>query len=374
MTGRYQQRFGHENNPAYLPEDTKVGLPLSQKTIADVMKSAGYVTGAIGKWHLGAAPCFHPNERGFMEYFGFLGGGHIYLPGARGGPEYIIPLLRNKEPLELKDYVTDVLSAEAAAFVARHKAEPFFLYLAYNAVHTPLQATEKYLSRFAGIADERRRTYAAMNSAMDDGIGRVLAALRDNGIERDTMVWFFSDNGGPPYNVAPTHNDPLRGNKGTLYEGGIRVPFVVQWRAGLPEGAVCKQPVISLDVLPTAAALAGAKLPDDLKLDGVNIAPHLKGEVKPPPHERLFWRTGGGTTWAVREGRYKLVKPGKDTSPQLFDLNNDIGEAKDITGERPDVVARLQKAHDAWNAELIPPIFESPKPAARKARQAGRKK
>ncbi|OHE81502.1 MAG: hypothetical protein A2107_11060 [Verrucomicrobia bacterium GWF2_62_7] len=374
MTGRYQHRFGHENNPAYLPEDTKVGLPVSQATIADVMKSAGYVTGAIGKWHLGAAPCFHPNERGFTEYFGFLGGGHIYLPGAKGGVEYNVPLLRNKEPLELKEYMTDVLSAEATAFIARHKAEPFYLYLAYNAVHTPLQAPEKYLSRFAGITDERRRTYAAMNSAMDDGVGRVLTALRDNGIERDTMVWFFSDNGGPPYNVAPTHNDPLRGNKGTLFEGGIRVPFVVQWRGSLPEGAVCEQPVISLDVLPTAAALAGAKLPDGLRLDGVNIVPHLKGEVKTPPHERLFWRTGGGASWAVREGRYKLVKSGKDASPQLFDLNNDIGEVKDLVSEKPNVVARLQKAFDVWNAELIPPLFESPKSAARKAKQAGRKR
>lgn len=375
MTGRYQQRFGHENNPAWLPEDTKVGLPVSQTTIADVMKSAGFVTGAIGKWHLGAAPCFHPNERGFVEYFGFLGGGHIYLPGLKGGVEYTVPLLRNKEPLELKEYMTDVLSREAAAFVARHKTEPFYLYVAYNAVHTPLQAPEKHLSRFTSIADERRRAYAAMTSAMDDGIGLILRALRDNGLERDTMVWFFSDNGGPPYNVSPTHNNPLRGNKGTLYEGGIRVPFVVQWRGELPEGTVYEQPVISLDVLPTAATLAGAKLPDGLKLDGVNIVPHLKGEAKESPHERLFWRTGGGAAWAVREGRYKLLKPGKDAAPQLFDLNSDIGEAKDIVSEKPDVVARLQKAHDAWNTELIPPLFESPKPAAKKkAKQAGRTK
>lgn len=375
MTGRYQQRFGHENNPAWLPEDTKVGLPVSQTTIADVMKSAGFVTGAIGKWHLGAAPCFHPNERGFVEYFGFLGGGHIYLPGLKGGVEYTVPLLRNKEPLELKEYITDVLSREAAAFVARHKTEPFYLYVAYNAVHTPLQAPEKYLSRFTSIADERRRAYAAMTSAMDDGIGLILRALRDNGLERDTLVWFFSDNGGPPYNVSPTHNNPLRGNKGTLYEGGIRVPFVVQWRGELPEGTVYEQPVISLDVLPTAATLAGAKLPGGLKLDGVNIVPHLKGEAKGPPHERLFWRTGGGAAWAVREGRYKLLKPGKDAAPQLFDLNSDIGEAKDIVSEKPDVVARLQKAHEAWNTELIPPLFESPKPAAKKkARQAGRTK
>lgn len=375
MTGRYQQRFGHENNPAWLPEDTKIGLPVNQTTIADVMKSAGFVTGAVGKWHLGAAPCFHPNERGFMEYFGFLGGGHIYLPGMKGGVEYTVPLLCNKTPLELKEYMTDVLSVEAAAFVARHKAEPFFLYVAYNAVHTPLQAPEKYLSRFTGIADERRRAYAAMTSAMDDGIGLILRALRDNGLERDTMVWFFSDNGGPPYNVSPTHNDPLRGSKGTLYEGGIRVPFVVQWRGELPEGAVYEQPVISLDVLPTAAKLAGAKLADGLKLDGVDILPHLKGIAKEPPHERLFWRTGGGTAWAVREGRYKLLKPGKDAEPQLFDLNSDISEAKDIVREKPDVVARLQKAHDTWNAELIPPLFESPKPAAKKkAKQAGRTK
>lgn len=213
MTGRYQQRFGHENNPAWLPEDTKVGLPMSQVTIADVLKKAGYVTGAIGKWHLGAAPCFHPNERGFTEYFGFLGGGHMYLPGTKGGVEYMVPLLRNKEPLELKEYMTDVLSQEAVAFIAQHKAKPFYLYLAYNAVHTPLQAPEKYLSRFAGIADEKRRTYAAMTSAMDDGVGRVLAALRNHGLERDTLIFFFSDNGGP-ITVVPCSNAPLRGGKG----------------------------------------------------------------------------------------------------------------------------------------------------------------
>ncbi len=365
MTGRYQQRFGHENNPAWLPEDTKVGLPVNQTTVADVMKSAGYVTGAIGKWHLGAAPCFHPNERGFTEYFGFLGGGHMYLPGSRGGVEYTIPLMRNKTPLELGGYMTDILSSEAAAFIARHKADPFYLYLAYNAVHTPLQAPEKYLNRFAGIADEKRRTYAAMTSAMDDGIGRVLAALREHDLERDTLVFFFSDNGGP-ITVVPCSNAPLRGGKGQLFEGGIREPFVVQWRGRLPEKAVYDEPVVSLDVFPTAAALAGVKLPDGLKLDGVNILPHLAGEIKTPPHERLFWRMGGGVSWAVREGRYKLLKLNKNASLQLFDLNNDLGETKDLASEKPDVVARLQKAFETWNAELIPPLFESPKPALKK--------
>ena len=375
ITGRYQQRFGHENNPAWLPEDSKVGLPLTQVTLPQMLKDAGYVTGAIGKWHLGAAPCSHPNRRGFAEYFGFLGGGHMYLPNTKGGVEYTIPLSRNSESLELQDYMTDVLSREAAAFIGRHKAKPFYLYVAYNAVHTPLQAPEKYLNRFPGISDERRRTYAAMTSAMDDGVGLVLNALREHELERNTLVFFFSDNGGPPPTVAPTNNEPLRGHKGAVFEGGIRVPFVVQWRGRLPEHTVYDEPVISLDVFPTAAALAGAKLPGGLKLDGVNIVPHLAGEAKQPAHPVLHWRTGGGATWAIREGRYKLLQAAKDAAPQLYDLQSDIGESKDIAPEKPELVAKLKQGHEAWNAELVSPIFESPKAAPRKLkREAAQKK
>jgi arylsulfatase A-like enzyme len=366
MTGRYQHRFGHENNPAWLPDDPDIGLPLDQITLPQVLQKAGYVTGAIGKWHLGAEPRFHPNERGFTEYFGFLGGGHMYIPGMKGGVEYTVPVLRNKVPTDEKEYMTDALSREAAAFVARHKAEPFFLYLAYNAVHTPLQATEKYLARFPNITDERRRIYAAMTSAMDDGVGRVLAAVKDAGIEKDTMIWFFSDNGGPPANVAPTDNAPLRGFKGQVLEGGIRVPFAVQWRGHLPEGAVFAQPVISLDVFATAAALAGAQTPADRKMDSVNILPHLLGEAKTPPHDWLHWRTGGGATWAVRKGPYKLVHLAAGAE-QLYDLDADIAEAKDLAGKKPDLVEQLRKGHDAWNAEMIAPRWESPRPPAKKA-------
>ena len=387
MTGRYQHRFGHENNPAWLPQDADVGLPLDQITLPQILQKAGYVTGAIGKWHLGAEPRFHPNERGFTEYFGFLGGGHVYIPGSKGGVEYTIPVLRNKEPVDEKEYMTDALSREAAAFITRHSraerdslpkaarragaeapgnAEPFFLYLAYNAVHTPLQAPDKYLSRFLGITDERRRTYAAMTSAMDDGIGQVLAAVKDAGIEKDTMIWFFSDNGGPPPNVAPTDNTPLRGHKGQVLEGGIRVPFAVQWRGHLPEGAVYAQPVSSLDVFATAAALAGAQTPPDRKMDSVNILPHLRGEVKAPPHDWLHWRTGGGATWAVRNGPYKLVHLAAGAE-QLYNLDADIGEAKDLASEKPDLVEQLRKGHDAWNAEMIAPRWESPRPPAKKA-------
>jgi len=368
MTGRYQHRFGHENNPAWKPEDANVGLSLDQITLPQILKDAGYATGAVGKWHLGAHPRFHPNERGFTEYFGFLGGGHIYIPGLRGGVEYTIPVLRNKEPVDEKEYMTDALSREAAAFVARHKGGPFFLYLAYNAVHTPLQAPEKYLARFSGIADERRCTYAAMLSAMDDGIGQVLGAVKVAGIEKDTMIWFFSDNGGPVPTVAPTDNTPLRGHKGQLLEGGIRIPFVVQWRGHLPEGAVYAQPVISLDVFATAAALAGAQTPPDRKMDSVNILPHLLGEVKTPPHDWLHWRTGGGATWAVREGNYKLVMAAKGQSV-LFDLKADISESRNLAADMPDLVEKLTKGHEAWNAEMIPPKWESPRPPAKKTTQ-----
>jgi arylsulfatase A-like enzyme len=368
LTGRYQHRFGHENNPAWLPDDPDIGLPLDQITLPQVLQKAGYVTGAIGKWHLGAHPKFHPNERGFTEYFGFLGGGHIYIPGSKGGVEYTVPVLRNKTPTDEKEYMTDALAREAAAFVTKHKGDPFFLYLAFNAVHTPLQAPEKYLSRFSKITDQRRRTYAAMTSAMDDGIGQVLAAVKDAGIEKDTMIWFFSDNGGPPPNVAPTDNTPLRGHKGQVLEGGVRVPFAVQWRGHLPEGAVFAQPVISLDVFATTAALAGAQTPPDRKLDSVNLLPHLLGETKTPPHDWLHWRTGGGSAWAVRNGQYKLVHLAAGAE-QLYDLDADIAEAKNVAAEMPDIVEQLRKGHDAWNAEMIAPRFESPRPPAKKAQQ-----
>lgn len=378
MTGRYQQRFGHENNPAWLPEDTKVGLPLIETFLVKQLRAAGYVTGAIGKWHLGAAPCFHPNERGFTEYFGFLGGGHQYLPEEKPEPakqawqvEYRIPLSRNKEPVAHVGYMTDLLSEEAVAFIGRHKRDPFCLYLAYNAVHTPLQAPEKYLARFAHIADEGRRTYAAMNSAMDDGVGRVLTALREHGLDRDTLVFFLSDNGGP-INKVPCSNAPLKGGKGQVLEGGIRVPFVACWPGKLPAGVVYNEPVISLDLLPTALALAGAP-PPEKPLDGINLIPYLTGANKATPHERLFWRTGGGVRWAVREGRYKLLRSTNTEKSQLFDITTDIGEEQDLAAEKPDVVKRLSAAFEAWNTELVRPLFESPRSGAKKKPAAKKK-
>jgi arylsulfatase A-like enzyme len=360
LTGRYQQRFGHENNPKWLPEDRDVGLPLDQVTLADAMKGAGYVTGAVGKWHLGAHPSLHPNRRGFDHYFGLLGGGHQYFDHnqfktnpAKARQEYFIPLVRNDKPVEENEYLTDALGREAGAFVDANKAKPFFLYLAFNAPHTPLQAPAKYLDRVKEIKDQKLRTYGAMVCGMDDAIGLLLARLKEHKLTDGTLIFFFSDNGGP---VSSTNcrNTPLRSEKGQVYEGGIRVPFVVSWPGKLSPGKF-DQPVSSLDVFPTAIAAAGGEAPKGVKLDGVDLLPHLLGASKGSLANRtLFWRMGGGQSFAARKGSLKLVKVGKNPA-ELYDLSDDVGETKNIADKKPGELAALQKELDAWNAELVAP-------------------
>lgn len=372
MTGRYQQHFGHENNPAWLPEDTKAGLPLDQITLPQFMKKAGYVTGAVGKWHLGAHPQFHPNKRGFDDYFGFRGGGHIYLPGAKGGAEYNIPVEFNGEERPFDDYLTNMLGREAASFIERHQGKNWLLYLAFNAPHTPLTAPPDLLAKFASIADEGRRTYAAMISALDTQVGEVLARLDATQQRENTLIFFISDNGGP--NLAQksnkpcfTDNAPLRGYKGMVYDGGIRVPFLVSWPARLKPG-VYEHPVISLDILPTAVAAAGGELPSDHKIDGANLIPYLSGGIKEAPHQVLFWRTNGpGGNYAARMCDWKFVRLGK-SAPELYNLAADIGESKNLATEAPDVLARLSAAVEEWDKLNITPVFESPKPGGAKAK------
>lgn len=382
MTGRYQQHFGHENNPAWLPEDTKSGLPLDQVTLPQLMKKAGYVTGAVGKWHLGAHPQFHPNQRGFDDYFGFRGGGHIYLAGTKGGEEYNLPLEFNGEERPFDDYLTNILGREAAGFVERHQGRNWLLYLAFNAPHTPLSAPPELLAKFAGIADEGRRTYAAMVHAMDAAVGVVLARLAATKQRENTLIFFISDNGGPDLSVKSgkpcfTDNSPLRGHKGMVYDGGIRVPFLVSWPARLKPGTY-DQPVISLDFLPTALAAAGggegaesrekttnagSSQPSALRSpprDGVNLIPYLTGEKTDAPHETLFWRSGGpGGNYAARMGGWKLVRLGK-AAPELYNLANDVGETKNLAAEKPDVLAKLASAVDDWDKHNIAPVFAGP--------------
>ncbi len=370
MTGRHQQRFGHENNPAYLPGDTSIGLPVGEITIAQVMKKAGYATGMVGKWHLGAAAPFHPLERGFDEMYGFVGGGHLYLPEQlTGTAEYNVPLTRNRETVKETEYLTTAFGREAAAFVGRHKSHPFFLYLAFNAPHTPLQAPEAAIAKLAGIVDEKRRVYGAMISVMDDSIGRVLEALREAGIEKNTVVFFLSDNGGPTA-VTNCRNDPLKGAKGQTFEGGIRVPFLVAWPGRVPAGALYDKPVVSLDIFPTAAALAGTEPPKGRPIDGVNLMPFLLGEAKGAPHDILFWRQNGSTPWAVRSGDDKLVVEQGGTSVRHYDLASDIGEANDLGDADSAKVRGLRAKYEAWAAQLVAPKWQSPR--AGKKPKAGR--
>ncbi len=374
MTGRYQHRFGHENNPAWLPQSTTAGLSLAETTFPSLMKQAGYTTGAVGKWHLGAHPQFHPNKRGFDEYFGALGGGHQYFPGDKGGLEYTIPLNRNGKDEAQTKYLTELFGDEAAAFIGRHAGEskPWMLYLAFNAPHTPLQAPKEWLDKLAGIADEKRRTYAAMVCALDAAIGGVMAKLDETKQTANTLVCFVSDNGGP--NLAAksgtnfTDNSPLRGAKGMVYEGGMRVPFLVSWPAKIKPGTY-DQPVIALDFLPTSLAAAESADLTPKNLDGVNLMPFLTGEKTTAPHDMLFWRSGGpGGNNAVRSGNMKLVRLG-NADPELYDLATDVGESKNLAAEKPEVVKELVSAIAEWEKGTIAPTFESPKagkPAAKK--------
>lgn len=359
LTGRYQQRFGHEFNPGAGPE---LGLPLTEITLADRLKAAGYATGLVGKWHLGAADKFHPQKRGFDEYFGFLGGAHAYFPekGKAG------TIFRGTTPVDEKDYLTDAFGREAVAYIERHKAHPFFLYLAFNAVHTPMHATDARLKAFEGIKDNQRRTYAAMLTAMDEAVGRVLDKLRAEKMDGNTLIAFFSDNGGPTMvgtTINGSVNTPLRGSKRTTLEGGIRVPFALTWPGVLPAGKVYDAPVIQLDLTATALAAAGVEIKPGWKLDGVNLVPFLTGAATGQPHDTLYWRFG--EQMAIRQGDWKLVRydttvdgaKGAVTGYRLYNLADDVGESKDLAAKNPDVARRLEADWKKWSAELAKPLW-----------------
>jgi arylsulfatase A-like enzyme len=375
MTGRYQQRFGHEFNPGpAATTDKDFGLSLNEVTIASRLKDAGYATGWFGKSHLGYEPPFHPLKRGFDEYFGFLGGAHSYID-AEIDP--LNPILRGTTPTnDIGGYTTEAFARETVAFIRKHRGQSWFAYLAFNAVHNPLQAPEKYLRRFAPIADTRRRTYAAMQSAMDDAVGSVLGTLRELKLEENTLIFFFSDNGGPTPQTTSS-NGPLRGYKSQTWEGGIRIAYIVQWKGRLPAGKVDDRPVIQLDIHPTALAAAGIAIRPDWKLDGVNLLPFLTGEKAGVPHAALCWRFGSQV--AIRMGDWKLVKgagmPGITVEAgtasmdgaELYNLARDIGEKQNLAGSEPEKVKQLAAAWNAWNTDNIDPKW-------RPARAAGGKK
>ncbi len=352
ITGKYQQRFGFEFNPGGAPQE-EFGLPLTELTIAERLRKLGYATGCFGKWHLGFRREFHPLNRGFDEFYGFLGGAHPYLPTA---DRKRMAILRGYEPVDKFEFTTMDFVREAISFIERHRNRPFFVYLAFNAVHSPLQAPEEYIARFKRIENPTRRIFAAMLSALDDAVGMVLAKLRDLKLEEDTIVFFISDNGGPTRQTS-SRNDPLRGFKGQVLEGGIRVPFLMQWKGHLPAGKVYEHPVISLDICPTILAAVGAEIPKEI--DGVNLLPFLTGEKEGQPHEALFWRFG--RQWAVRMDDFKLVCSPQglgSTEPHLFNLAEDVGETVNLASKLPKKVKELKEAYDEWNSKNIPPKWQ----------------
>lgn len=369
LTGRYQSRFGYDLNGSENPHDTGAGLPLTERTIADLLAPKGYVSAAIGKWHMGNHPIFHPMERGFDEFYGFTNGGHNYFldrlrniptkDAKSSGELYQSWLSVGREQVPTSGYLTDWLSAQAVDFVERNKAKPFFLYLAYNAPHVPMHATQKYLDRFAHIKDERRRTYAAMISAVDDGVGTLLDRLDTLDLANDTIIFFLSDNGGPQAKAANgSINLPLRGGKGDLYEGGVRVPFAVRWTGVIPAGIDYPHPVSSLDIAATAAGVNGVEPASSNALDGVNLVPLLAGgPAAQTPPRTLFWRYPSNTRDNSRIGRRAMVDGARKFveyahKPALYDVSVDKGERHNLRPSDKEGAARMDKAWRQWNSQM----------------------
>jgi arylsulfatase A-like enzyme len=363
MTGRYQTRFGHENN--VVPNVS--GLPLTESTIADRLRAQGYATAVIGKWHLGRKPEFRPTKRGFDEFFGTLANTPYFHPN-----QFVDSRLSD-EVREVPDnafYTTDAYADRAVEWLGKNKDKPWFLYLPFNAQHAPLQAPKHYLDRFPNITDGTRTSFAACMSALDDAVGRILGKVREMGQEEQTFIVFLSDNGGPTRQTTSS-NGPLHGFKATTWEGGVRIPFCLQWKGVLPAGTTYEHPVIQIDILPTALAAAGAAIDPAWKLDGVDLRPYLTGEKAGPPHQTLYWRFG--EQWAVRHGDWKLlVANGGSGKPELYHLSEDIGEKTDLAARNPEKLKELQGIYDRWNAEQAEPIAPLERPAA--AKKAARKK
>jgi arylsulfatase A-like enzyme len=353
MTGRYQTRFGHEFNSVA----RATGLSLQETTFPERMKSLGYATCAIGKWHLGNKPRYRPMKRGFDEFYGTLSNTPFYHPNA-----FVDSRISNEvQSVDDKTfYTTDAYADRAVDWLDKHKDGPWFMYVPFNAQHAPLQAPQKYLDRFDHILGQKRQTFAAMMSAMDDAVGRILGKVRDMGQEENTLIFFFSDNGGPTGQTTSS-NAPLRGFKSTTWEGGVRVPFAAQWKGKLPAGKTYNNPIIQLDILPTAIAAAGGTVDPAWKLDGVNLLPFLTGEKSDRPHDTLYWRFGD--QWAIRDGDWKLVVGNFGSrSGELYNLAEDRSESHNRATEMPDKARALKAKWDVWSAEQAPPSAPREKP------------
>jgi arylsulfatase A-like enzyme len=386
LTGQYQQRFGHQHNGGGgLP----FGLPTDQKLMSDHFRAAGYSTGLVGKWHLGEVAGMRPQDRGFDRFVGHLQGGSSFYP-----PEdYTDPKQNNnlvgEKPANWKGYLTTYFGEQSVEFIRDHAEKPFFLYLSFNAPHTPMHPREADMAGLSHIQDERRRKYASMMMAMDEAVGMVLAELKAKGLDDNTMVVFFSDNGGPQTgdpSVNGSSNRPLRSGKAQTFEGGIRVPMLMSLPGVIAAESVYDKPVSSLDLLPTFMAAIGKSPIEGVPLDGVNLLPYLSGEKTGRPHERLYWKLGA--SMAMVEGDYKIVYPRREggleedgdktdfAKVQLYDLSKDPSERTNLAESQPEKVQEMWATWQAWEATHAKPLWgtwkDRPKrPAGAATRPAG---
>jgi uncharacterized sulfatase len=401
MTGRYPWRFGVEFTPTpgamarvagalYAAPDrvhpvlidkdaasqakafNDLGMPASEQTVAELLKARGYHTLHIGKWHLGSTAEMRPNNQGFDESL-FMESG-LYLPEKDPNvvnakqdfdpiDKFLWPNMRfgvsynHGTWFEPAKYLTDYFTDEAVTAIRKNKNRPFFMYLAHWGVHTPLQASKADYDALANIPDHRQRVYAAMVRSVDRSVGRVLQTLKEEGLDNNTLVVFTSDNGAPGYIGLPDVNKPYRGWKLTLFEGGVRVPYVAQWPGHIPAGTRYAAPVSNIDILPTVLAAAGGTVPSDRVMDGVNLLPHLQANAAPQPARPLFWRDGSYR--AVQHQGWKLISSERPAKQWLFNLQDDPTEKNNLATQQPRKLAELTTLLTTHHAGMPPPLWPS---------------
>ncbi len=407
LTGRYQQRFGYEHQPVNryvrnrfqrwlvntfvdlqelefaalnkVPAQESVelqGLPPEEITLADLLRKNGYKTAITGKWHLGFGDIFQPLNRGFDYHYGFyeayswfadttnpdivnarsrgIMDAHLWDNGRKGGAQ----IRRGNEIIDEKEYLTDKIAEEAVQYIEKNKDNPFFLYVPFNAPHTPLQALKSDVAKYEalGVTDKRKAVYYAMISRLDSAIGTIHKKVKELGLEENTLIVFLSDNGGATYTDV-TDNAPLKGGKMSFYEGGVNVPFLFKWKGKIAPGSVYHKPVSSLDIFSTAAAIANASLPQDRLYDGVNLIPYLTGKDTSAPHQALYWRSGSNK--AIRKGDWKLVLNEHDQVTALYHLASDKNETNNLAGKETKKVEELKKELSVWEQTLERPRWPS---------------
>jgi arylsulfatase A-like enzyme len=404
LTGRYNERYGFEtqpmemypnNLPSYwigkylintgefvldekprFPPEWQIerqGLLPTEITLAEFLKMRGYSTACIGKWHLGYSKDHIPNRRGFDYQYGFYGAFSLYSE-KRNDPDMVnfiqdsysarhqwkmgrketSAIRRNDRIIREKRYLTDAIRDEAISYMAIHKKEPFFLYVAFNAVHVPFQAPRYYYELYDDVADENKRVYYAMVSALDDAIGEMMEKLKSLGLEDNTVIYLVSDNGGAAYTGA-TDNKPYKGGKLTMFEGGVNVPFFMKWKGKLPAGKAYGHPVSSMDIFMTSARLAECVLPDDRVYDGTDLMPFLSGSIPGAPHDRFYWKADH--IRAMRMGDWKYLQSVRDGWIELYNLREDRYESIDLHNLKPDELKGLREMFDQWNRDLMPPLW-----------------